>query len=94
MPRVCITGPQRAVRAAPDFPTWAKRVGSHEFDLTTDSVFNWGDPLIGAHRTCLSSNMRPGVIWSNTQSYANPKVDDLLAKAGVERDGAKRKVFY
>ena len=50
--------------------------------------------MIGAHRTCLSSNMRPGVIWSNTQSYANPKVDDLLAKAGVERDGAKRKVFY
>ena len=34
------------------------------------------------------------MIWSNTQSYANPKVDDLLAKAGVERDGSKRKVFY
>jgi peptide/nickel transport system substrate-binding protein len=82
------------VRAAPDFPTWAKRVGGHDFDLTTDSVFNWGDPVIGVHRTYLSSNIRQGVIWSNTQSYSNPKVDELLAKAGVERDRAKRKALY
>jgi len=82
------------VRAAPDFPTWAKRVGGHEFDLTTDSVFNWGDPVIGVHRTYLSSNIRPGVIWSNTQSYSNAKVDELLPKAGVERDATKRKGLY
>ena len=82
------------VRNAPDFPTWAKRVSSHDFDMTMDAVFNWGDPVIGVHRTYLTSNIRPGVIWSNTQSYSNPRVDALLAQAAVERDTAKRKAEY
>ncbi len=82
------------VRAAPDFPTWAKRVSTHDFDMTMDIVFNWGDPVIGVHRTYLSSNIKKGVIWSNTQSYANPKVDELLNAAAVETDFAKRKALY
>ncbi len=40
--------------------------------MTWDVVFNWGDPVIGVHRTYSSSNIKKGVIWSNTQSYANP----------------------
>ena len=71
------------VRASPDFPTWAKRIASHDFDLTTDIVFNWGDPVIGVHRTYLSSNIRD-IVWTNTQSYRNPKVDALLEQAGVK----------
>ena len=59
-----------------------------------DGAFNYGDPVIGVHRTYLSSNIKPGVIWSNTQSYANPKVDALLAQATVERDLEKRKKLY
>lgn len=82
------------VRLAPDFPTWAQRVSSFDFDMTLDTVFNWGDPVIGVHRTYLTSNIRKGVIWSNTQSYSNPEVDRLLAEAGVERDPAKRKALY
>ena len=80
-------------RASADFPTWAKRIASHDFDMTTDIVFNWGDPVIGVHRTYLSSNIRD-IIWTNTQSYSNPKVDELLDKAGVELDLAKRKELY
>lgn len=82
------------VRAAPDFPTWAGRVGGHDFELSMDVVFNWGDPVIGVHRTYLSSNIRPGVIWSNTQQYANEKVDEILNAAAVEADPAKRKALY
>ena len=82
------------VRASPDFPTWARRVASHQFEMTMDSVWNWGDPVIGVHRTWLSSNIKPGVIWSNTQSYSNPRVDELLAAAGKETDLAKRKAQY
>ena len=52
--------------------------------MTVDVVFNWGDPVIGVHRTYVTSNIRKGVIWSNTQSYSNAKVDALLEKAGVE----------
>ena len=93
-PQLKKIGIDLTVRASPDFPTWAKRVSGQEFDLTLDSVFNWGDPVIGVHRTYLTSNIRPGVIWSNTQSYSNPKVDELLAKAGVEKDLSKRKAMY
>ncbi len=82
------------VRAAPDFPTWAKRVSNHEFDMTWDVVFNWGDPVIGVHRTYLSTNVKKGVIWSNTQGYANPEVDALLDQAGQEMDPEKRKALY
>ena len=82
------------VRAAPDFPTWAKRVSGHDFELSMDVVFNWGDPVIGVHRTYLSTNIREGVIWSNTQSYANEKVDELLNMAAVELDQEKRKALY
>jgi peptide/nickel transport system substrate-binding protein len=34
------------------------------------------------------------VIWSNTQSYSNPKVDELLALAAKEMDMTKRKAQY
>ena len=82
------------VRAAPDFPTWAGRVGGHDFELTMDIVFNWGDPVIGVHRTYLSSNIRKGVIWSNTQQYVNARVDEVLNAAAVETDPEKRKALY
>ncbi len=82
------------IRQSPDFPSWAKRISGWDFDFTMDSVWNWGDPVIGVHRTYLSNNIRKGVIWSNTQNYVNPKVDELLAQAGEETDLAKRKALY
>lgn len=81
------------LRASPDFPTWAGLVASGDFQMTMDVVFNWGDPVIGVHRTYLSSNIRP-VIWSNTQGYINPRVDELLAMAGQETDPARRGELY
>ena len=81
------------VRASADFPAWAQRLATHDFDLSMDQVFNWGDPVIGVARTYLSSNIRP-IIWTNTQSYQNPKVDQLLKTAGSELDPAKRKADY
>ena len=86
-------GIEVTVRASADFPTWAKRMGDGDFELSWDTVFNWGDPVIGVHRTYLSSNIGKGV-WSNTQSYANARVDQLLELAGRERDPEKRKALY
>ncbi len=82
------------LRIPPDFPTWAGWVKSHEFDMTVDVVFNWGDPVIGVHRTYITSNIRKGVIWSNTQSYSNAKVDEILEVASSEVDVEKRKALY
>jgi peptide/nickel transport system substrate-binding protein len=81
------------VRASADFPTWAKRIASHDFDMTMDTVFNWGDPVIGVARTYLSTNIKP-IIWTNTQSYNNPKVDELLNQAGQLLDPIKRRAYY
>lgn len=81
------------VRTSADFPAWAKRISSHDFDMTMDIVFNWGDPVIGVHRTYLSSNIRP-IVWTNTQSYKNSQVDELLNTAGGILDPVKRKAYY
>ena len=82
------------MRTSPDFPTWARRISTYDFDATVDGAFNYGDPVIGVHRTYLSNNIRSGVIWSNTQNYRSAKVDDLLARATVEKDVEKRKKLY
>lgn len=87
-------GVEVTVRASPDFPTWAQRVASYDFDMTMDQVFNWGDPVIGVNRTYLCSNIREGIIWSNTQQYCNEAVDKLMNEAGVEPDLAKRQQLY
>lgn len=81
------------VRASADFPAWAKRMATHDFDMSMDIVFNWGDPIIGVHRTYLSSNIKP-IVWTNTQSYNNPKVDELLNTAGSLLDATQRKAYY
>ncbi len=81
------------VRASADFPSWAKRMATHDFDMSMDIVFNWGDPVIGVARTYLSTNIRP-IVWTNTQSYKNPKVDELLEEAGTQLDPTKRKAYY
>jgi len=81
------------VRSSADFPTWAKRMGEMDFDMSWDTVFNWGDPVIGVHRTYDSSNIGKGV-WSDTQGYSNARVDELMAMAAVESDPEKRKEMY
>ncbi len=86
-------GIELTVRAPADFASWAKRMASHDFDLSMDAAFNWGDPIIGVHRTYLSTNIRP-IVWTNTQSYRNPKVDELLESAGTILDPTKRKAYY
>ena len=82
------------IRSSKSFPEWAKRVGDWDFDMTMDSVYNWGDPIIGVHRTYLSNNIRKGVLWSNTQNYRNNRVDELLNQAAMEMDVTKRKSLY
>ncbi len=93
-PQLKKVGINITLRLSPDFSTWAKRVGGHDFEASMDASFNYGDPVIGVHRTYLSSNIKPGVVWSNTQSYVSPKVDDLLARATTEKNLDKRKTLY
>lgn len=86
-------GIEVTLNATPDFPTWAGLMGEMNFDMSLDSVYNWGDPVIGVNRTYMSSNIAKGV-WSNTQGYSNERVDELLAMAAEENDAEKRKALY
>ena len=82
-----------ALRASPDFPTWAGRMASWEYDLSLDIVFNYPDPVIGVERTYISRNIQKAV-WTNTMGYANPKVDELFAQAERETSPERRKALY
>jgi peptide/nickel transport system substrate-binding protein len=82
------------VRTSKNFAQWAERIGNWDFDLTMDVVYNWGDPVIGVHRTYLSDNIQKGVIWSNTQNYRSGRVDEILKQAAVEMEKARRKALY
>lgn len=82
------------VRSLNTMKEWMERIGNWDFDMTLDCVYNWGDPLIGVHRTYQSDNIRKGVIWSNTQNYRNDKVDAILGQAAGEMDKDRRKALY
>ena len=81
------------LNTVPDFPTWAGRVAAGEHQMTINNVWNWGDPVIGVHRTYLSTN-NVGVIWTNNTGYNSAEVDDLLAQAGAEFDFDTRVDLY
>ncbi len=81
------------LNVSPDFPTWAGRVAAGDHQLTVNNVWNWGDPVIGVHRTYLSNN-RVGAIWTNNTGYENAEVDALLDKAGKTFDRDERIALY
>jgi peptide/nickel transport system substrate-binding protein len=81
------------VRAPADFASWARRMATKDFDISMDGAFAWGDPVIGVHRTYLSTNIRP-LVFTNNAQYENAKVDGLLTDAAREPDAAKRKAIY
>ena len=87
-------GVEAVIEHPENFNDWMRKVSNWDFQMTIDDVFNWGDPVIGVHRTYLSSNIRKGVIWSNTQGYCNPEVDVLMEQAGSALDFEKRYALY
>ncbi len=86
-------GIKTELNVSPDFPTWAARVSAGEHQMTINQVWNWGDPVIGVHRTYLSDN-RVGVIWTNNTGYENTEVDALLDQAGQALDVDERTDLY
>lgn len=81
------------LRVSADFPSWAKRMAAHDFDVDINALFEWGDPAIGVARNYMSTNIKP-IIYTNTSSYRNVKVDELLTEAAVEGNYEKRTKLY
>lgn len=86
-------GVQVTLRTYPDFPSWAKAVGSWDYEATTNGIWNYPDPTIGVHRLFACSNIRK-LVWTNTQGYCNKAVDDVMAKAASVTEPAERKKVY
>ena len=81
------------LRAPADFPSWAQRISSWDYQFTMNTHWNYPDPVIGVHRIYLCANIRK-IVWSNTQGYCNERVDALLREAGSTLDVRKRKALY
>ena len=79
---------------AVDAPTWIKRMGDWEYDLSVNFIGQYGDPELGVARSYISSNIQKGIPFNNMAGYSNPKVDELFAKGAVEMDEVKRAAIY
>ncbi|MEO3388043.1 ABC transporter substrate-binding protein [Mesorhizobium sp. CAU 1741] len=77
-----------------DLAGWVEAVSNGDFDISGNQVYQNGDPALGVARTYVSSNIRKGVMFSNTAGYSNPKVDELFDAAAVELDEEKRQAYY
>lgn len=83
-----------AVIESVDAATWAKRAGNWEYQITFNFLYQFSDPALGVSRSYISSNIRKGVLFTNTMGYSNPRVDELFAKAAQTNNEAEAKKLY
>ena len=67
---------------------------NHEYDTTFNYLYQYADPALGVARSYVSSNIRKGVMFSNTAQYRNPKVDELFEKAATAPSRDDRQKSY
>ena len=77
-----------------DVGGWTSRVGNWDFDMGSNGVFQYGDPAIGVSRTYLGSNIKKGLMFTNTSQYNNPKVDELFNAAATAATDEERQKLY
>jgi peptide/nickel transport system substrate-binding protein len=77
-----------------DMAGWAEKVGNWDYEMTQNLLYQLGDPALGVARTYISSNIKKGILFSNTQGYSNPEVDRLFEEAALALDEAKRQELY
>ncbi len=65
-----------------------------EYDMTWQYLFQFGDPAIGVARSYISSNIKKGVMFTNTHQYRNPKVDEAFDKGAVAPTREERQRWY
>lgn len=77
-----------------DIAGWGQKVANWEYGVTTNLLYQNADPALGVARSYVSSNIRKGVLFTNTEGYENPEVDRLFAEAAVAVDEAERQKLY
>lgn len=78
-----------------DVPTWLRRIyTNYDFDLTNNWIQTLADPVIGAHRLYHSNSIKQGTVFVNGSRWSTPETDQLMDRAAVEVDPAKRAAIY
>jgi len=77
-----------------DAAGWGQRVANWEFEMAFNLVSQWADPALGVARTYISSNIRKGVLFTNTAGYSNPRVDELFETAAKSVSAEERQRLY
>jgi peptide/nickel transport system substrate-binding protein len=77
-----------------DIAGWAEKCSNWDFQMTMNLVYQFGDPALGVARTYISSNIKKGILFSNTAGYSNPEVDRLFEEAALSTSDAKRQELY
>ncbi|WP_398479991.1 ABC transporter substrate-binding protein [Tardiphaga sp.] len=77
-----------------DIAGWAQKFAEWDYDMTANLVYQFGDPALGVARTYISSNIKKGILFSNTAGYSNPEVDRLFEEAAVATSDDKRQELY
>ena len=73
---------------------FAEKVSNWDYETTSNMLYQNGDPAIGVARSYISSNIRKGVMFTNTQGYSNKEVDDLFDRAAVMTSDKDRAELY
>lgn len=76
-----------------DVAGWVQKTSNWDYEITTNFLYQYGDPNLGVSRTYVSDNIRKGVMFSNTMGYENAEVDTLFERAAVENDPATRQAM-
>ncbi|MEO6269455.1 MAG: ABC transporter substrate-binding protein [Lautropia sp.] len=78
-----------------DVATWLRRIyTNYDFELTNNWIQTLADPAIGVHRLYHSNTIKPGTVFVNGSRWSSPETDDLMNRASVEVDPAKRAALY
>lgn len=77
-----------------DMAGWGQKVSNWEFEVTNNLLYQNADPALGVARSYVSTNIRKGVLFSNTEGYENSEVDRLFAEAAMQTTREARQERY
>lgn len=77
-----------------DVGGYLKKLAERSYDLGNIYLYQYGDPAVGVTRNFYSHNDVAGSPWNNVGRYANPKLDELMAKADAVGDADERAALY
>ncbi|MFB0522589.1 MAG: hypothetical protein ACETV1_02370, partial [Candidatus Bathyarchaeia archaeon] len=61
-----------------DVGAWYGKWSSGEFDVIIETSYHGPDPSVTTARFFISSNIKPGTVYTNTARYNNSRVDELF----------------